>query len=54
MKDKIEAQNEVKVKEQEEKEVVAQQVIIVAILCQQFDYSERFGVDKSFLRIEYE
>lgn len=53
MKDKIEAQNELKAKEHEEKEVVAQQVITVAILCQrQFDCSERFGVDKSFLRIE--
>jgi len=49
VKDKIEAQNEVKVKEQEEKDVVAQQVIIVAVLCQQFDCSEKFGVDKSFL-----
>ena len=29
MKDKIEAQNEVKAKEQEEKDVVAQQVIIL-------------------------
>jgi len=29
VKDKIEAQNEVKVKEQEEKDVVAQQVIIL-------------------------
>jgi len=49
VKDKIEAQNEVKVKEQEEKEVVAQQVIIVAILYQHFDCSEGLASINPFL-----